>query len=368
MRITEIECVPGSELIQALQPIAALSILRIEELKPLCHIEHIPAGMILFREGETDHQAIYLLRGEMVLSSTRDEDSCMLEIADMAGGAPRTPCPIADKQPRQVSAMAVTDLDILRIDSELLDIAVTWDALAGCLAAPGPNRFRTDSGSATGWMGMVRQSLVFRHIPPPNLDLLGMRLESVALRAGQVVAREGEDADNYYLIENGTAIMTCETDGNGPADVMMLGPGTGFGEESLSGENRWHASVTMETRGTLLKLARRHFLALRREPPLSWLSPSEAISMAASGAIWLDVRALEEAPDSLFPGAYRLPLGMLCQVADGLEPHNAYICYCNTGRRSSAAAHILGQRGLRAYVLAGGLRGTSARFGRTAPC
>ncbi|MHB8255845.1 MAG: cyclic nucleotide-binding domain-containing protein [Acidiferrobacterales bacterium] len=366
--MTEIECVPGSELIQALQPIAALSILRIEELKPLCHIEHIPAGMILFREGETDYQTVYLLRGEIVLSSAKDEDSCMLGVADMAGNAPKTLCPIADKQPRQVSAMAVTDLDILRIDSELLDIAVTWDTLAGCLAAPGPNRFRTDSGSATSWMGMVRQCLVFRHIPPPNLDLLGMRLESVAVRAGQVVAREGEDADGYYLVENGTAVMTCETDGNGPADVTMLGPGTGFGEESLSGEDRWHASVTMETRGTLLRLARRHFLALRREPPLNWLSPSEAMSMTESGAIWLDVRALEEASDSLLPGAYRLPLDMLCQVADGLDPHNAYICYCNTGRRSSAAAHILGQRGLRAYVLAGGLRGTSAGFGRTAPC
>ena len=366
--MTEIECVPGPELIRALQPIAALSTLRIEELKPLCHTEHIPAGMILFREGETDHQAIYLLRGEMVLSSTRDEDSCMLEVADMAGGAPRTLCPIAEKQPRQVSAMAVTDLDILRIDSELLDIAVTWDALAGCLAAPGPNRFRTDSRSVTGWMGMVRQSLVFRHIPPSNLDLLGMQLESVAVRAGQVVAREGEDADSYYLIENGTAIMTCETDGNGPADVTMLGPGMGFGEETLSGEDRWRASVTMETRGTLLRLARRHFLTLRREPQLNWLSPSEAISMAESGAILLDVRALEEAPDSLSPGTHRLPLDMLYQVADGLEPHNAYICYCNTGRRSSAAAHILCQRGLRAYVLAGGLRGTSTRFGRTAPC
>ncbi|MHB8346278.1 MAG: cyclic nucleotide-binding domain-containing protein [Acidiferrobacterales bacterium] len=356
---------PGSDLIQTLQPFAALSSLRVEELKPLCRIDHVPAGMTLFREGDLDHQAIYLLRGDVVLSSATDENIGMLEATGHAAGAL---CPMADKQPRQQSAMALTDLDILRIDSELLDIAVTWDTLAGCLAAPGQDRPREDFSCAPHWMSMVRQCLAFRHIPPAHFDSLGSRLETLTVRAGQVVVREGDGAEDYYLIESGTAIMTCETDGNGPADVKMLVPGTGFGEESLSGEGHWHASVTMETRGTLLRLARRHILALRHEPPLSWLAPARAMSMAESGAIWLDVRGLEEAPDSLLPGAYRLPLDTLWQVTDGLDPENTYLCCCNTGRRSSAAAHLLGRRGLRAHVLGGGLRGMPRGFGGTGPC
>ncbi len=366
--MTEIEIAPWSELIQTLQPIASLSILRVEELRPLFRIERIPAGMTLFQEGRIDHQAIYLLRGEMVLSSARDEENCLLVAPDTTGTPAMAICPIVDKQPRQLSAMAVTDLEILRIDSELLDIVVTWDTLAGCFAAPGPNCRGGIPGGATDWMSMVRQCLVFRHIPPSNFDSLGMQLEMVTVRAGQVVAREGEHADDYYLVESGTAVMTRETDGNGPADSTTLGPGAGFGEESLQGEDRWHSSVTMETRGTLLRLTRQRFLALRHEPPLSWLTPSQAMSMAESrDVIWLDVRGLEEAPDSLLPGAYRLPLGTLCQAANDLEPDNTYICYCNTGRRSSAAAHLLGQRGLRAHVLAGGLRAAPAGFGGSAP-
>ena len=355
--MTEIEPEPGSDLIQTLQPIAALSALRIEELRPLCHIECVPAGMTLFREGETDRQSIYLLFGEMVLSSAADELSYVLSAAGGDDGTQRQLRPIADKQPRRLSAMAVTQLDIMRVDSELLDIMVTWDTLASCLATAGPNSRHVHSGVGDDWMGIVRQCLAFRHIPPANFASLGMKLGAVAVRAGQVVAREGDQASDYYLIDSGTAIMTCETDGIGPADTIVLGPGSGFGTESLAVDDcHWQATVTMETRGTLLRLARRDFLALRREPPLSRLSLLEAQSKTESGAILLDVRGLEEAPDSLLPGVHHLPLDTLCQVVDGLERNLEYICCCNTGRRSTAAAHLLGQRGLRAHVLAGGMR------------
>ncbi len=362
--MNEFGLAPKADLLQTLQPFAVLSTLRVEELRPLCRVDHIPAGMVLFREGDMDHQAIYLLRGDVVLSSATDENICLLEAM---GNMAETLRPIADTQPRQQSAMALTDLDILRIDSELLDIAVTWETLAGCLAAPGQDRFCSDFSATANWMKMVRECLAFRHIPPSHFDSLGSCLETLTVRAGQVVAREGDDAEDYYLIESGTAIMTRETDGNGPADVKMLAPGTGFGEESLSGEGRWLSSVTMETRGTLLRLARRHILALRNEPLLSWLPPSKAIPMAEAGALWLDVRGLEEAPESLLPGAYRLPLDTLSQVADGLDPENTYICCCNTGRRSSAAAHLLGRRGLRAHVLSGGLRGIPGRVDGARP-
>ena len=33
-----------------------------------------------------------------------------------------------------------------------------------------------------------------------------------------------------------------------------------------------------------------------------------------------------------------------------------YICYCDSGRRSSAAAYILSERGFQSYVLRGGLQ------------
>ncbi len=359
----EMEPEPGSGFIQALQPITTLSPLRIEELKPLCHMESVPAGMTLFREGEADHQTIYLLLGEVVLSSTANELSCVLTAPGDRGEPDRLFRPIADQQPRRLSAMAITRLDIMRVDSELLDILVTWDALARCQAATSISS-GTQPGVRHDWMGNVQQCLAFRSLPAPSLAMLGVKLEPVAVRAGQVVAREGDRARDYYLIENGTATMTRETDGLGPADTTTLGPGAGFGGESLADEEcSWQASVAMDTRGTLLRLARADFVDLRRIPLPNSLSPSQALSKTASGAVWLDVRELEESPDSLLPDAHHVPLDTLCQVADSLEQGREYICCCNTGRRSALAAYLLGQRGLDAYVLAGGLRSVPEGFG-----
>ncbi len=55
-------------------------------------------------------------------------------------------------------------------------------------------------------------------------------------------------------------------------------------------------------------------------------------------------------------GAINAPLHELRQHAAKLDKQKSYIVYCQTGRRSSAAAYILVQCGLMAQVLEGGSR------------
>ncbi|MES2825849.1 MAG: rhodanese-like domain-containing protein, partial [Pseudomonadota bacterium] len=55
-------------------------------------------------------------------------------------------------------------------------------------------------------------------------------------------------------------------------------------------------------------------------------------------------------------GAINAPLHELRQYAADLDKDKDYIVYCQTGRRSSAAAFILAQHGLKAMVLAGGTK------------
>jgi rhodanese-related sulfurtransferase len=50
-----------------------------------------------------------------------------------------------------------------------------------------------------------------------------------------------------------------------------------------------------------------------------------------------------------------IPLFMLRLKVDSLDPNVPYIVYCDTGRRSSAAAFLLSERGFHAYCLKGGL-------------
>jgi rhodanese-related sulfurtransferase len=51
-----------------------------------------------------------------------------------------------------------------------------------------------------------------------------------------------------------------------------------------------------------------------------------------------------------------MPLNEIRNLVTKLEKEKQYIVYCQTGRRSSAAAFILVQKGFKAFVLEGGTR------------
>ena len=70
----------------------------------------------------------------------------------------------------------------------------------------------------------------------------------------------------------------------------------------------------------------------------------------------LDVRLESEHKNSGIPGSINLPLFMLRMKADTLDPNKKYILYCDTGRRSSAGAFLLSERGVQAYCLKDGLQ------------
>ena len=79
------------------------------------------------------------------------------------------------------------------------------------------------------------------------------------------------------------------------------------------------------------------------------------VAESAPDAVLLDVRLESEHKNSAIKGSRNLPIYMLRLKADGLDSGKKYVCYCDTGRRSSAAAYLLSERGLDAYVLKGGL-------------
>jgi rhodanese-related sulfurtransferase len=81
--------------------------------------------------------------------------------------------------------------------------------------------------------------------------------------------------------------------------------------------------------------------------------------VASGAAAWLDVRFVSEYTHHHIEGAINAPLHELRGYISQLDTAKEYIVYCQTGRRSSAAAFILAQFGLNAAVLAGGTRASS---------
>ncbi|MDX1433721.1 MAG: rhodanese-like domain-containing protein, partial [Gammaproteobacteria bacterium] len=138
--------------------------------------------------------------------------------------------------------------------------------------------------------------------------------------------------------------------------LAQLGDGDAFGEEALLSEGKRNATVTMETDGLLMRLSKDDFNALLKEPMLNSVDIEQAKAMVKQGAVLLDVRMESEHKAGSIKGSVNVPLFMLRLKAEALDPKKKYICYCETGRRSQAAAYIMSEHGFDSYVLTGGLQ------------
>lgn len=87
-------------------------------------------------------------------------------------------------QPGQFSAIAKTPTTIMRVDSAMLDMMLTWDQSAGCVVAEISAAGGADDDD---WMTHMLQSKVFEKVLPMNIQSIFMRMEPAPVRAGQII-------------------------------------------------------------------------------------------------------------------------------------------------------------------------------------
>jgi rhodanese-related sulfurtransferase len=188
-----------------------------------------------------------------------------------------------------------------------------------------------------------------------------MRMQRINYRERDVVIKQGTEGDYFYVVVAGKCVVTRETPLNKEGiKLAELGPGDSFGEEALIAEAKRNATVTMSTDGTLMRLGKNDFQTLLNEPLLQWVSQDRAEEIVAQGGKWLDVRLPSEFQNFRIEGAVNIPLYFIRLKINALDKSTPYVVCCDTGRRSSAAAYILSERGFDACVLKGGLAATNA--------
>jgi rhodanese-related sulfurtransferase len=302
---------------------------------------------------------VYLLKGELKLDQA---DGCKRLLV---GGCDDALRPVVNGAAYPVGAKAITDVELLWFDNAAMDILMTWDQSLRHGTGPQLN-------SGPDWRSMAgifdARKLtqgVFSHLPAAHIDSLLSSFEPLPVRRGEVVIRQGDLGDYYYVIGRGRAQVIREVAG-AIVTLAELHAGDVFGEEALIADAGRNATVTMLTDGDLLRLNHADFIRLLREPLLQKLSRTEAENLVARGAQWLDVRFPAEFRVDGLPGAINVPLNELRDAIPRLKPETEYVVYCQTGRRSSAAAFLMCQRGLHASLLAGGLTQWAANDGATA--
>jgi hypothetical protein len=111
------------------------------------------------------------------------------------------------------------------------------------LADPGPNA------------GLLRQLAFLRPLPVGTVEHLATELTGESYQPGEVVVREGEPGDRFYLIEAGRAHVEA-----GGLRMPDLGPGDCFGEIALLRQGPRTATVTAASTLRLLSLSQAEFL------------------------------------------------------------------------------------------------------------
>lgn len=106
---------------------------------------------------------------------------------------------------------------------------------------------------------------LFSELDPEALRLIAFAAETITLNAGDVVFREGEEADGGYVIVSGA--IRIDSIGNAVDTGKLVWPGALLGELSLIITNSYSASAIATQKSILIKIPRALFLRVLREFP-----------------------------------------------------------------------------------------------------
>jgi rhodanese-related sulfurtransferase len=183
-----------------------------------------------------------------------------------------------------------------------------------------------------------------------------MRMQQINYQTGDVILKQGAEGDYFYVLIRGAALVTRETPlSKEGIKLAELKVGDTFGEEALISNAKRNATVTMRSDGAVMRLGKDDFKKLLNEPMLDWVTMTEAEEIIRSGGQWLDVRLPSEFDNQHLDSALNIPLYFMRLKINTLDKSKKFIVCCDTGRRSSAGAYILSERGFEAYVLKGGI-------------
>ena len=113
----------------------------------------------------------------------------------------------------------------------------------------------------------LREIPLFAHVAEPHLATLARRFATTAARAGDVVFREGDKGELFYVIVRGSVLVSRLDDGGQPVELARLADGDQFGELALLHDGFRNATVTARTDCLFLTLTRAHFLEMLRSTP-----------------------------------------------------------------------------------------------------
>jgi len=277
---------PYADSIRQLIPVSELPDDALNELIRLARVLEVNKKDYLFRQGDRDAYSYYLLDGEIELEANNQIHN------SITAGSDRARYPMAQLQPRQFSGRARVDSVVLKVERDALDRLLVLnqgredrtDEFGEVSGSVELDVVDLEDEDSTDWMTRMLQSEIFSAMPTANIHKLFALLEPVEYKPGDLVIRQGEAGEHYYIIQEGRCEVLRQAKADGKAiKLAELRAGDSFGAEAMITQTTRNATVRMLTAGIIGRLSKDDFITLVQEPVLRTVSAGEAKELAAAG-------------------------------------------------------------------------------------
>lgn len=335
-------------------PLSQLSEKYLSQVLKKSRVLTFDAGEQIFDKQHKLEDMYFLLKGKLKVKAG------LLSSEVLDAETPDCLNPINSKIPNGKGVKASEAGHMLLIEKEFLDRALGWTVAEQEKKAKAEQEALNSQSqlSPAGefdeehftWITSLMDFPLFFNLPPSNMELLLTKFEKVPVANEEVVIKEGDDGDYFYLLMKGSARVIIGQDETRP---IRLNRGSYFGEEALISDTVRSATVIMNEDGVLARLDKESFQSLLNDPLVDHISRAsyrEEIQNSSTHEL-LDIRSLAEFDHIPLPQCLHIPLEDLRQKLPELDKNKTYYLTEEGGYRSDVAAHILCQNSIKAKVI-----------------
>ncbi|MBF0290666.1 MAG: cyclic nucleotide-binding domain-containing protein [Nitrospinae bacterium] len=212
---------------------------------PNCAISTFAEGEYILRKGEYSDVCHIIVHGEAEAVFGGAEGNPVFREGDIVGEMA-----LLSGLPRVADIRALTSVATLDI---------TRDQLFALMDAfPAIKERLNEIYRRRGLSGQLARIPLFESIPRSFVDDLAAKAELISFKKDEVVFRQGDPADAFYLLRYGFVKVECQSGGKRRV-LAYLKEGHYFGEIALLSDERRSATVSAISRAELIKIPKTGF-------------------------------------------------------------------------------------------------------------
>ena len=232
-------------LLEGLAFLRSLPQKSLERLAGSAKVREIPAGATVVRQGDRGDEFFIIAAGQAaVLVRERNEDRIVgkMTLGDFFGERA-----LLKRGVREATVKAETPLKLLVFPSKAF-----WSELAG------PVEWESRVRGALEERDRLRALPIFADTAPRQLDLLAVKLQVESFASGQVLVKQGDPGDAFYIVREGSVEVIMRKE-RSRRRVATLKKGDFFGEIALLRDTPRNATVQGLEAGSVWRLERHDF-------------------------------------------------------------------------------------------------------------